>query len=145
MNKQEIIAEITANHTIFGGLTDIGLQYPGAQGYIASVLDVSGNRSDLKKIGFIVIDEGGPGETAYYTGGTPRPANFADEAQAFITANIGGAILAGFLESVDVANEKATVWAVRDNAGSIEEVKGLLYKDGNGDVQIQVIDVPLRT
>lgn len=112
--------------------------------YRANVLDISGESAIRKNVGFYVISEHSPAETAYWQGGEPKPPpgpiTFQQELLAWLGTKIAdGTILFYTIIGVLPAVERARVDVTLNVAGSYVETKLGVYKDGANNFQYEVI------
>lgn len=116
--------------------------------YTVRVFEKNGDSIEEKSAGLVIKDEGQPSEEAYWL---PRPVEkgsnqFLADVRAYITAKINdGTIDAGFLESVDVENQKATVWVIVPAAAQKHEKKALLFRNAQGSITHRLIDLVTKT
>lgn len=142
MNKSELL-------TILAGKYDRVLNVDprelvaGVQVYLANVLDVSGDTAIKANVGFYVIDEGQPGEIAYWMNAEPKPmpvVTFQAELSAYLDTQVGaGTIIFYNIVGTLPAINRAKVDVILDQAGTLIERTIGVWKNAQGDFNYQVI------
>lgn len=146
--KQEFLDLLAARYRVVGSPA-LQREVGGVKIYTVEVLDLPAADSLTRlNIGFMVEDEGGPAEAAYWTDRDPETsppkATFIADVETYIAGKIvAGVIEAAFLDTVDLANEKATAYAYVDVAGSLQEKKALLRRDGLGAIEHVILSTVL--
>ena len=143
MNKAELITELGTIYDQVGNpvkqRSEGNVESYVINCFLIGANDIMERRSNY----FYVVDEGLPGEIAYYAAHEPEqppPGNqFVRDVKTFIASKISdGTIEAAYLTAVDETNETAVAVAYQV-AGTLEKKEGLFWRDGNGDIQLRVV------
>ncbi len=148
MNKQELLDSLTVDFAEVGNprLLTIPELPASIKAYAVMLVDVSGDIASRRNVEFMVDDEGGAGEAAYWLSAKPKTqavaSLFDTDLKTFITAKIAdGTIAAAFVIDDDFINEKATIRAYRQVAGQWHEVKALLSRNATtGNIEQVILD-----
>ena len=140
MNKAELAAAIVSK---FAAVLKTTERSPvgGVTYCTANVLDVVGDVARNINVSYFVVDDGGPGEAAYWGGSEPKPTpapvvpTFTDEARAWlqdkIDVTVGGQIIRMFNGlAADNVQERAVVFLELEAVatGELSTVKVALWK-----------------
>ena len=116
MNKQELLALAQNKFTSLLQLEKVE-QVENVTWYLAHYFDTDGDQGTKGHIGFYVVDENEPGETAYWSRSEPKPSapptpppTFQHLLQEYLTSLIeAGTIEGGTIQALDTVNDTATV------------------------------------
>jgi hypothetical protein len=149
VNKQDLLNALTAK---FHAVGDPRHQFAegGLKVYAVMVFELAGDDISRRNIEFVVENEGLGNEAAYWAPEEPEtmPAQnqFISDINVYVAARIAdGTIEAAFVTEEDLINEKAIAWAYAQVASEWREVKVLLRRDVNGDIEHIVLSIVQRT
>lgn len=138
MNKAEMLADLAAK-----GLRVINVEQiadsvkeaAGVTSYIANVMEQRGDTITGRNIGFYVLDEGDPGEAAFYRD-LPQPKNVArDAVLTYLGGLVPGTYVRTKLESLDEDDRYGFAQAWKDNGdGTATAVRLIVWKDGSNPI-----------
>lgn len=144
MIKQDLLNALTAKFYAVG--TPIAQFTEGNMArYTVSIYQKSVNDMMVRNVDFIVEDEGLSTEVAYWHPAEPSLAIMTDQFRRDVDAYIAAKIMAGtveaaFITQMDIANEIAIAWAYALISGQWNEIKVLLNRDQNNNIQHIILD-----
>jgi len=108
-------------------------------------LDAPAESVTFQNIEFVVDDEGGGGEVAFWVADEPIPALiaflFSFDLQVYITGKIVDTTFSSVFElEEDFINETAIGIAIMESGPNSSEVKILFRRDGGGDIEHIEVD-----
>ena len=139
MTKAELLTDIEAKSLKVVAVTeepDAVKNSAGIKQYIANVLEQDGEKVAGRNIGFYVVDEGEPTETAYVRD-IVRPKNQArDAVQTYLNGLVPATYIRVSLSSVDEEQKSARATALKDNGdGTCKEVQLFVFKNGTNPIE----------
>lgn len=140
MNKTQIIAAITALYDI-ANPAQLTETIGNVKTYTLPVWDITGDNIVKSGVGFVVVDEGLPGEVAYYRNAAPNVENkFLKDVDTFIAAKIlDNTVEAAFVISMDIAHETASFTAYRIAANLLQKFEGIFFREVGGAIAYRLI------
>lgn len=149
MNKSDLLTVLANTFYHVGDPAQVAT-FGNLQRYSVQAFDRADDILRAVSVDFYVLDEGQPGETAFWNIRTPSSQNqesFASLAGAYIASKVAdGTIVAGFITAMDEANERAVAWAYVTQQANINEVKALLRRSGpGGPITHTVINTVIQT
>lgn len=144
MNKTELLTDLAGRYSAIGPAT----KQPSSEGniniYQVGCYTVTGDVADRVITSFAVVDEGQPGEVAYWLRHEPGQSvksQFVKDVEAFIAAKIAdGTINAAFIQDYDESREIAVTNAYHIAAGKLTKVEAIIYRDsGTGLIDFRLV------
>lgn len=144
MDQDQLLAALDIIYDELGApvllkTSEANIKHYTINGYLAS-----GDIMQRRSVYYFVVDEGGPGEAAYYAGRQPEQpppqSQFLTDVTTFIEAAIAaGTIEAAFLTAADEQKEIAVAVAYRQVNSLLQKDEAIFWRDGVGDIQIRVV------
>lgn len=140
MNKSQIITAITALYNLVSP-AQINETIGNINAYTLPVWKITGDNIIKTSVGFVVIDEGLPGEVAYYRNALPTVENkFATDVETFIAAKIADdTVEAAFVTQMDILHETASFTAYRIQANLLQKFEGIFYRLPGGTIAYRLL------
>jgi len=128
MNKSELLTALGVIYDAVGvpvqqPISEGNINAYQVQGYLAS-----GDIMNRRSVYFFVIDEGLPGEAAYWAAHEPEKptpsSQFVQDVEAFLAAKIADSTIElAIITGIDEANERAVIVAYRVAASVLEKLE----------------------
>ena len=138
MNKAELIADIESRVITTIGAPQLKTDVDGVKVYIQTVLSPEGiNKANERNIAFIVVNEGGAGEAAYYRDTSHLERDDRQKATTYMQNLVANDTIEGYqieqlqAELSDASYSIAKVW-VDDGAGKLAEKRFHISRNAQG-------------
>lgn len=145
MNKAELIADIKSRVITTIGDPVLKADVSGVKTYVQTVLSPEGvNKANERNIAYIIVDEGGPGERAYYRDTSHLDRDDREKAATYMGNLVSNGTIDGYqLEQVvtDLGSANffvAKVW-IDNGSGKLVERRLHVTHDGQSVVRKEIL------
>lgn len=148
MQASDLLNDLSASYNAVGTPVPNPAQAVGSafQFYTVPILDIIGDDAIRRNVAYYVQDEGQATEAAFWATRPPEivvEQPFVSRVNSFIAGRIAASVVeAAFVSNIDVANERAIAWALRNDptSGSLVEIKALLFQDAASAIDFEIVD-----